>query len=310
VSQILDKSNLTEVELLYTRVGTNGTAPPETDVYYKYTSVVPSYQELQRLNESQMQFLGKASGFTSVLQRPPPPVGNATTIIVGAFTSSGALLSIQPTQYSAVQPPSTILATILTLDLAFFVPVAGILVAYGAYGRERLNGVLESILTRPVSRRALATSRYVSVTLALAVASVVVVEAFVLLSGILIGFSFGASAQTGLLLGAFIEAMAYAGIVFVLSRLFKSTALVLGIAAGLYFLTNFIPFFMSAGGSLPSWLNYLLPGRYVAMCVQYFMNFNFGVAVGGITAFTLAGGAALWLALPFAAFFYLAVKRD
>lgn len=308
---VLDPSNVTRVELLYTRLATNGTAPPETDVYYKYTSVVPSYQQLQELNESEMQFLGTASGFTSILQRPPPGVSNATTIIVGSFTASGALVNIQPSQYTVGTSSSTDLANLLTIDLGFFVPVAGTLVAYGAYGRERLSGVLESILTRPVSRRALAISRYVSVTLTLAVASVVVVEAIAILSGIIIGFSFGVAAQFGLILGTFIEAMAYAGIVFVLSRLLKSTSLVLGLAAGLYLLTNFIPFLMTVGGSLPSWLSYVLPGRYVAMCLQYFLNFSLsGAAIAGVTAFTIAGEAFLWLALPFAAFFYLSVKRD
>ncbi|MGP8125105.1 MAG: ABC transporter permease subunit [Nitrososphaerales archaeon] len=312
-TRILDESNVSETELLYAILGPNGTAPPKTFVYYKYTSIVPSYQELQQMNESEMQLLGSTTGYVSVLQTPPPAPSNTTSLITAAFTSSGQEIAIASSSYSSGSSPATGLGTLLTIDLALFVPVAGVLAAFGAYGKERVNGVLDSVLTRPVSRRALAGSRYASVLLTLAVASVIVVEAVAILCSLAIGFSISLSWQLVLVLGAFVEAAAYAGILFVLSRLFKSASLILGPAAGLYILTSFIPMVLS---NLPYWSNFLLPGRYISMCEYYILHFNLlgrtaGVALQfGSSALVLIGDAALWLAIPCAAFLFLSVKRD
>jgi ABC-2 type transport system permease protein len=316
---ILNKSNKTELETVWAQLGSNGTAPAQSSLYYEYTSTVPSFVSLQQMNETQMQFLGSTEGIITILPVPPPPGNGAVSIITAVFASDGGLINIGYNQAVRVPPPSLTLSTALLPDLLIMTPVVGILAAFGAYGRERASGILDSVLTRPVSRRGLAVSRYVSVLIALAVASVIAVEVIAMLCSVIIGISIGPMFHVALILGVFVNIAAFAGIVFVLSRLFKSVAAILGVSAGLYLLTIFVPLFLSIPSSSVLTFDMLDPARYVVMVLSYLTNINilnlnslgqFNPASVGLTVLSLSADAAMWIAVPFAVFLYLAVKKD
>ncbi len=54
--------------------------------------------------------------------------------------------------------------------LGFFIPLMAIIGSYSSYGKDRLTGVLESVLARPVTRLSLGVSRYLSTMIAFVLA--------------------------------------------------------------------------------------------------------------------------------------------
>jgi ABC-2 type transport system permease protein len=317
---VVDITNKSQLEMDFVSLGANGTVPQDLGLYYKYSDTVPSWQEIQGMNASEMILLGHLSGMSSILPMPPPPSDTSKTLITGLFTPSGATVSITPSQVVRLPDAGLRLSTALIPDLLLFTPVVGILASFSAYGRDRISGILTSIITRPVSRRGLAISRYISVLILLAVASFISVEAMNLFCTTIIGIPLNLSYQLALVLGVFVEATAYAGLIFVLSRLVRSLPAILGGAALVYVLTNFVVILFSIPNSFVVAFDMLDPGRYVEAFISYITNTNFlnitpnpthfDPATVGLSPISLSAGAALWVLVPFAAFLYLSVKRD
>ena len=322
---IVNPSNTTSLEMVVMQLGPNGTKPASLGIYYKYVATVLSQQEVQQMTESQMQLLGHLSGILTVLPMPPTPPNNTQSMITGIFTPDGKLVSASygaPPQVT-VPSQSITLVTALLPNLVFVTPIVGLLAAFSAYSAQRVSGVLDSVLTRPVSRRGLAVSRYVSVLISLAAASVVTMLVMAAMCLVWIGIAITPLNLFALVLGVFVEAAAFAGIVFVLSRVFRSYAKILGVAFVVYILTTFIPLLFRVPGSAMAVYNVVNPARYVAYAQSYVANVNvagalssgealahFNPASIGLTLPVLFAVAALWIVLPLGAFLYLSVKRD
>jgi len=319
---VLDSSNKSRFDTIVISFGSNFTAPTPYSIYYRFTSSVLPQQTLAAMKETQMHLLGQVTRPVTVL---PLPLGanSSEYIVTGFFAPDGTQLNIGSGSAAYVLNPSTGLAEALAPDFVFLTPVVGILAAYSAYGKERASGVYESIITRPVTRRGLAVSRYLSVLIVLAIASVLGVVVATITAQELVGISLGPVYQLALMLGVFVEAMAFAGIVFLFSTLMKSTGKILGIVAAIYFIANFGMLFVGViFSSIPLTtsvaISFVNPARYVNLVLSYVGGVNIftlseatiNLSAIGITPLTLAAGAALWVLLPFLASLYFAVKRD
>ena len=315
---IINHANQTQLEADIIQTGPNGTAPTGSAVYYEYSPTVLSQKSLQSLNETQMHLLAPLVSVQTIVPMPPSPPSGTKTLVTAVFGSSGGLESVtagSPPQMSTASP-SLRVATVLLPDILIVLPFVGLMAAVIAYGNERASGVLESILARPVSRRGLAASRYLSVILALGIASVVTVLVVAELAAIELHVPVGVTYELGLILGVFVESSAFAGIVFVLSRVFKSLGKIIGGVLVIYFVTDLLPLFFQ---TIPTVYLLVDPARYAYVILSYLSSFElfgpnspvyFSPAAAGLTSLTLAGAAVLWFAVPLGAFLFLSIKRD
>src|SRR5256885_1955037 len=127
-----------------------------------------------------MDFLGNLTNYRQVFD---PAIADGlpgtTSVWFELFAPNGTAVSgteipVFELRQQQFRPEATnIASSFFSTILSFFMPLAAILGAYSSYGKDRLTGVLESILARPISRRGLAISRFLSTLTALAVAAIV-----------------------------------------------------------------------------------------------------------------------------------------
>jgi len=208
-----------------------------------------------------------------------------------------------------------------------------VLTSYNAYAKDKITGVLESVLSKPISRKGLSTSRYLSTSLALSAAVAVTVILVVVFDQLLVGSVAGLGEFAGYtFLSLAVEAAAFVGIVMLLSHLLRSSGALIGIAITLWLLLDLfwgiVIFGISSAlgydsnsvGNLAvtiqsSFFNpaqfYFLTGSYLSRSI------NIGGIVTsvipeayGLTSFTLVLTGLFWVIVPFAIFLRLANNRD
>lgn len=329
--------------------GPNGTAPPGYQVYWagpvNTTSGPPA-----PLPESSMHLLGTMTSAhqTFSLNVPVPssqnmsssgPFGTPELLQVELFSVNGQLIATdlsqsasqfynQPTNSEGVSVAFGFVGTIM----GFLVPLMAVLASYSVYGKDRLTGVLEGVLARPVSRLGLGLSRYLAVITALCLA---VAGAVALLDG-LVDWVLGGFLPLYVVLALFgslvVEIGAFAGLTFVLAHTLRSSAGLVGAGVGLF------AFFAIAWGILvdlagaasgaifsPGFertvigLEFFNPAQFLSL-VQALVLGSLFSGVGptfvtapsayGITIGSVVGTGLAWVLLPAAAFFYLVRYRD
>ncbi len=224
--------------------GPNGTAPPDYQVYWAASpnETIPATS----LPESAMHRLGTLTALGQVFSLTVPSYSGPIEspfgyyLQVELFTRGGQLVATDTNQ-SAFNffPPASGAGASVAFGFSgtimdFLVPLMAILAAYSVYGRDRLTGVLEGVLARPVSRLGLATSRYLAVIAALCLA---VAVAMACLDGLIFwvyGGFLPVYAVVVLIAALLVEIGAFTGITFLLSYTLKSAAGLVGIGLGLF----------------------------------------------------------------------------
>jgi ABC-2 type transport system permease protein len=211
----------------------------------------------------------------------------------------------------------------------FFIPLMAIVGSYSSYGKDRISGVLESVLSRPVSRRGLGISRYLSTFLALGVAIAISISVVDVILKIYTGSFLDASLALGAAGAFLVEVAAFVGLMFLFSHLFKSTGLLIGIGIGLFVVLDLfwqlIIFLLTSavGATFGSAVflqvsvlaDFFNPTQFISLVYTYITNqfqfFGFiQPSLYGITIPSLVLTAILWIALPFSLFLYRAIKKD
>ena len=335
LSLVTDPANSSRSDALVVYEGPNGTLPTMYRVFYSYGSF--SSGGLFSVNESQMTPLGTPSSFASAFKLPPPPPGTTMTS-VAVFDRNGTTVaslsnSVQNVGQYVPPTPEALFTALSSSILSLVVPLMAVLVAYNSYGKDKANGVLESVLTRPVTRRGLGVARYVAVLLSIAIALVATMAIMEGISQAMIGkvlpFTFALYTVGALV----VEAAAFAGLTMLISHAVRSAGGIIGIGIGLWVVLDFFwGVLMVLGASLlgvqigsGDYLGltidagFLNPAQYYGLVGQYLNGATISSAGGGIPIspatygldpVTLVADAALWVALPLAAFLYLAVRRD
>lgn len=321
-------SGQSELQIFYPSV--DGECSLGCPVYYAFANVTLG-SEFAPLPASSMTPIGR---LTSSLQAFPLTLRpNASTpflnLQVEIFSPSGSLLATDTncsagsfSQYLLPASVSSDAFEYFSPELVLVVPLVAIVGAFSTYAGDRLSGVLESSLAQPITRRALASSRFWAATFALWVmigAGILVsytlihliVGYFVLPSYLL---SLGLTAAT---VGAF-----FVGWVFLLSHLVRSVPVILSASFGLFLffglawsalMTLLEGDFLRSQGSA-AWaafqihLAFLNPLQYVALWQAVITNttpagFGAGQLGGGpgsygVTPETLGLASVAWVAIP------------
>jgi ABC-2 type transport system permease protein len=358
ISTVTDSSNASKNDVQVFYAGPDG-AKPNYEFYYKVhnasSSNGPSLAT-PAFNESQMQPLGSLSDYHQIYVLKNIPENSACLSQSNAPGSNGfagpvncdievdfALFSqngtrLQSTQISvyALEPPppppiqpNSVAGQFFQTIMGLFIPLIAIVGSYSSYGKDRVTGVLESVLARPITRRGLGISRYLSAFLALAV-SVVISVAFVdLILGVYSGGSLIGTTYLLTAVGTFlVEVAAFVGLMFLFSHLVESTGLLIGIGIAMFVVLdlfwNAIVFGLTrALGATPGSETYLQvyvfsdffnPTQLISLAYGYLTNHLQGVAIEpstyGITVATLVLVAVLWIVVPFSLYIYRAIKKD
>lgn len=332
-------SSTTVLQVFY--AGPGGSTPSDYQVYW--AGPVSASSTPAPLPESEMTYLGTLSSYhaTYPLTVPGATSGSSTVasevLQVEIFSGTGALVAQDLNQSASAFTPSqtsqrasdaafSFVGTIL----AFFVPLMAILAAYSTYGKDRVSGVIESALCRPVSWVGLALSRYAAVIVALTVAvalSVGVIDALVFWA---VGTALTSSVVLALVGSLLLEVGAFVGLIFVISYLVRSSSLLIGAAVGVWALfgvawnTLAVDVAIALGNPVgsPSYsaavasLDLVNPGDFVSLTQSLVTGAAASTVSGAtVTAATLSAGSLvavglLWVVAPVMLFVYLVETRD
>ncbi|MDG7008720.1 MAG: ABC transporter permease subunit [Nitrososphaerota archaeon] len=339
---VIDSVNASRIDLLVTYEGVNGSSPANYNVYYGFNSTAVVGFAIPRTapSEAGMSLLGQLGSFHKVFMMPSPSTGSQSVELAIFLPNATAVDWVQYplSDFEATSVKvraSFVFASFTAAILVVIVPLMAVLVAYGSYAKDRVSGVLESVLSRPVSRRGLSVSRYLSIVLALASAIGTTILVMVALADTLIGSVAGWTTFAGYtFISLVVEAAAFVGLVMLLSHLLKSTGALIGLAITLWVFLEFlwgvvllgVDTALGYGANSASALgvvlhSYLLnPSQYYLLVRDYVNNLAINTSGGttvpispaayGLTPIVLGIDGILWVVLPFALFYYRATRRD
>jgi ABC-2 type transport system permease protein len=182
IQSVEDKHNSSKRDIQVFYAGNLGAVPSTYTLYYK---VVPSFNGFYckgnggcPYNYTDMTSLGNLNGYLETFD-PTIPTGLNETAQVWFELFSQNKTQVGSTNFTAFdlrQPRQPIMSTSIASFffsgvLGFFIPLMAIIGSYSSYGKDRLTGVLESVLARPVTKRGLAMSRFLSTVLSFTLAS-------------------------------------------------------------------------------------------------------------------------------------------
>ena len=320
INRILDSSNSSRYNILIFYVDENGSKPSDIDVYA--SSHGSDYVKIGTLNDYVGKFkIGPQLSKNSILEIQ---LRKGSKIL-----ANGAIFGNNQNQNSldVIAISAGAIAGILSL----LIPLLVILAAYNLYGKDKINGVLDFILSLPITRTMLGLSRYISILLMTFVAIVLSLGFQELLLYIRVNQTFPLSFFIDSVIGLLVGAAALLGISMTLSHLLKSTgsllaiSIVIWIVFGLFW--NTIIFIISfAFGIQPfskdfislliqsyfvnpisfyALLSIYVTGKLVTLGSIPFNPADFGVTLLNITITGIA-----WTLIPFLIYYILLKKKD
>jgi ABC-2 type transport system permease protein len=367
INTVTDSKNsqISDIQVIW--AGPFGSVPKGYSVYYQFynetctTFAQPGGSSTQctgsgpafpaNLTESNMKFLGNLTTYDQIFKPPPLEANvsqnanialslfypNGTSVTQGIQTFSTSNFYPQAQTYTQGSINQIILGFFLAI-FGTFIPLIAIVVSYNTYCKDRVSGVLESVLAQPVSRRGLSISRFIASFVAMAIA---VSIAMGVVDAITSYFTKSFVNSTIMLSSAgafFAELAAFTGIMMLLSRVIKSSGILIGIGIGLFIVIDFfwgviLSLIASANGTFINSLGYYSlaigseffnPAQFVGLVDTYLTHqvnmagigagFGFGFEITpsqyGITIPSLIATGILWGIIPLAGFLYLAIKRD
>src|SRR6266568_4494785 len=337
IAAVQDKANASIWNVRTFYAGLYGAKPSGYSIRYKVTAAPPPppYKDDTPYTKDQMDFLGNLTDYRQVFDPLiPNGLSETTRVWFELFAPNGTAVSgremfVSELRQQQFRPEATSIASsFFSTILSFFMPLAAILGAYSSYGKDRLTGVLESVLARPISRRGLAVSRFLSTLTALAIAAIASVGLVDIVLNQVVGSVLPQDYALAIISGLVVEIAAFSGLIFLLSHLVKSTGVLLGIGIVLFIVLDFfwglIAYLLTLllGGTSGSAVAveatlvsyYANPAQFLQLINVYVFQSSSGSALQvsnyGVTLPAIVLDGFLWAIAPFLAFMYLAVKRD
>ncbi|MGI0081282.1 MAG: ABC transporter permease subunit, partial [Nitrososphaerales archaeon] len=348
VPPITDPNNASQREMLVIWSGANGSIPTNYALYYKIGNSTLSTYSLQ---ESNMQLLGTLASRPQIF---PLPKLNGSTISDknnsymdfvlfypnGTSTSQTLVFPLNQLYPPPAPPITTTAANSIIIGFfqnlfGLFIPLVAIVGSYTGYGKDRISGVIESVLAQPVSRRGLSLSRYLSIFAAQAIAISIAVA---LIDAMVFYFTGGFASSTLLIsstLAFFVELAAFTEIMMFFSHVVRSSGALIGIGVGLFMLIDFfwgLIIGLVAGASSTGYntaqygqlviiAQFINPAQFVSLVDTYLTHVATFIGVSsfslpmtpttyGVSVLSMTVVAVIWIAVPLAAFLYLSTRRD
>ena len=332
VAIVTDPSNSSRVDAVFVYEGPNGTLPTGYGVYYGFSSGFVAGPP----SRGEMASLGTSAGYVSAFKLPPAPSGD-DTVTVAAFKPDGALLGSSSETTSApvvaALSPNALFTAFISSIFSLVVPLMAVLVSYNSYGKDRASGVLDSVLTRPVSRVGLGGSRYLSIVFAIALAVALATGVMAVISQAMLGSTISLWFAAYTVAGLAVEGAAFVGLIMLISRVVMAAGggigagvvrwVVLDFAWGIIVLLASYAMGVQIGSgdylSLSIRSAFFNPAQFYSLVGEFLNGVSLvsgsgstpiSAATYGLTPLTLAAAGAFWVLAPLAGFLYLATRRD
>lgn len=292
-----------------------------TKVYYNNLSSTTGYHLVANISDF------------SAINLPLTLKGNSSqTYIFAAFGSNGELAGETSGSISFVPPSSQILTVFFSSSsvlMSEFVPLLAVFAGYFFFGRERVSGIIESVLVRPVTRGSVIVSRYVASVVLFAIASAAGLLVVYLFVGLYTSYYIPSVYLGDAFWALLVMCGGFIGLVFLASIFMKSAGSMLGLSIGIYialsFLWGLISLIISvllgrsfgSAGFIRTYVAmlYLSPSGYLTLeSMVATNNFLFGQVSNlsslGLSQTGVIAGGILWLTVPFILAAILFVRRD
>ncbi len=300
--------------------GPNSTHPPNMKVYYNVSSnSLYTYSSARSPNN--MTYYKTISGTNNTVVTLPinsTALNNYTNIMI--VSTNGSRMSYNSVFYS-VTTPSSMVNSIIQTPFEFLIPILGIFSAYFYYGKDKVSGVLDSIIVRPVTKGRIFFSRFLASAFSFFVALIL---SLALIDFLVYRFTYTALSSTsffGIFLGYFAVALAYAGIIYLVSQFTRSQGAILGLGIGMLFLfipliwetiVGFIVSLLNINLAVAGSYNWILSlssisPSFIPTLVTYFRT---GLYSSYVTIYSLILIGIVWACVPGVISFFMARNRD
>ncbi len=217
-------------------------------------------------------------------------------VLIGALLAYAIYSSGSPSVPRAERGNLSDIGVFTLVDAIFgvLIPILAVFMGYLTYGKDRTSGVLESVVTRPVTKGELVLTRFIASVIAILIA--LVIATFIIDVG---QYSYyykfiPANMIEALIWTYLVEGAGFLGLVYLFSHLLKSQSAVLGISIGIYLIFALlwnlvetivlVEVFHANLGSLSSLqgminFNFGSPSGYTRNLVMYITNSS---AISGI----------------------------
>lgn len=230
---IIETGTLTIVPELFVAFDyPNGTVPPGVQLLANYTDGKTGLAAHQNVT------VGHLVGCPEMFDLNLPGFDRDNSTLVVSLEAGRQVLAssrFDPGAFSLVSFPQTALGMQFAsaeASFSIFAPLTGILIGYAVYGRERVAGYLEPLwATQPRPHRLL-FRRLAAGTTAIVGGALVGALVFSYTAEMTVGSTIPASLVFGLWAGLLMIALAYQGLVVLLSTLSREPLVVLGSSAG------------------------------------------------------------------------------
>lgn len=323
ITVVGDPSDPNKRRIMVFFVEEDGSKPIGYSVYYSFNRT--------------MKFLGNINDYVSFFSIDTSNITSNSMIdiyikkdssIRASHSIPGIMLAPPLANVDALTIASQFIASIIGL----LAPLLVLMASYNLYGKDKIGGILDFILSLPITRNTLALSRFLSI-LSASFISVIITLVF---ADLLVYNKLGTHLQISYvaleILGLFIALSSFIAISFLLSLFLRSTSsllislIMIWVVFGLFWNTIVVLLSFALGyqiGSLNFYkldvlMSYFNPIQYSRLLAMYFTNSylsGFGrIAIDvsqlgvNITLITITG--ALWIIIPLYLFFYYLNKRD
>lgn len=230
-------------------------------------------------------------------------------------------------QYTYLKPGVLLQSELAVFFGVLLIPIMGIFSAYFYYSKDKTSGVLESIISKPITKGKIMISRFAGNSTSFLIGLLI---SFGLADIILYhytGVFISSKTFTVILLGYLVEAIGFAAIVYLVSQFEKTQGQVLGTGIGLLFVVGFMWPTVITGGILFLLhvkstgiayfkdlliLDSISPAYFPDLLADYILGSysTFKASAVGINIYSVTAVGLVWVLVPSILSLYFARKRD
>lgn len=337
ISEVTRPGTTNQQELLLFYSSANGSAAPPLYVYYSIYNATSGNPPPTKIN-NMTKFSTIGNFYYTTLFINPPQRSAREALEVAIFNSTNS--SAKPLTSISPYEPMSAIATLGLATSSFaiygeifglFIPVLASLSAYFYFGKDKASGVLESVITRPVTKGRIIMSRYIANVGSMLVAFAVGAVIFELFLHRGTGSYLPVNYLALLIWTYLVEIAAFTGLIYLISQFLRSQGAILGVAIGIFMVFGFFwstaispllllyVFHVQAGTNLYTHYSIILdaisPSGYTSLVTFLLASTNvFGITVNtttfGVTKISVAIIGIVWVIIPILLGFVFGRKKD
>lgn len=337
VMKVSNKSSQSSNNVMVYYAAPQGATMPQVDAYYiVYNGSGQIITPTPSSPAGMIQFKSMGGANLYVFGIPLNSTASNKYVTIALFNGNDTVVGGTTGQFYTTVSTGEYLVSILNIPFEFLIPIIGIFSAYFYYGKDKASGVLESVITRPVTKGRILVSRYVGTSATFLISLVVALGLADLVLYLHTGSFIQRNYFISMLMGWTVMAIAFSGIMYLVAQFIKSQGAQLGIGIGLFILlvfmwnlvvTELLLLFhanmaTTSGYLLEMELSAISPLFYPTMMLAYnsgvyppsTLGFNIGSSYSaaslGINLVSVIAIGLVWVVVPAFISFMLARSRD